>query len=115
MKNIELIQVSNEHYPLDIEYDEAYQIVNENKVPICVIFVSQTPFSDALYVEWIELLSFFRCEGYLRHIFNALKEKTSQTRLEFQCGDEKLRKKYLAIGCKEHGISDVTGCYMMTY
>ena len=113
MKSIKLVEVPREHYPLPFSYDEAYQLLNENNVPIGIIYVSQLPFGDEIYIEWVEILSVFRGMGYLRHILNAVKE-TLQTNIQFQC-DEKLRKKYLSIGCIEHGISECTENYIMSY
>lgn len=113
MKKIELIKVENNLYPLDIPFDEAYQLVNENNVPVGVVFLSTMPFADEIYVEWVELLTVFQGKGYLRYIFSALKE-VYEGGLQFQCG-EHLLKKYLAIGCTNHGISDITENYMMSY
>lgn len=112
MKKVELILKEPSLYPMQIPFDRVYEIQNENQTPIGVIFLSDT-MDNQLYIEWLEILIVFHGNGYLRAVFAELATLFGKE-IRFECSEE-LRMKYTAVGCKEHGISDCTDLYCMTY
>lgn len=112
MKSVKLVKTNDILYPNELPHDEVYQIVNENNVIIGVIYISYLE-NGNIYIDWVETLVVFHGRGYLRLIFKVLKEMF-QTEIQFECS-EQLRYKYIGIGCTEHGISDCTGNYVMSY
>ena len=111
-KKVYLRLTNNFLYPNELPHDEVFCIVNENDVTIGLVYISYLE-NGNIYIDWLETLMIFHGKGYLRLIFKALKERF-QTEIQFECS-EKLRPKYLRIGCVEHGISDTTELYRMSY
>jgi len=112
MKKISFVKTSDDLYPNELPHDEVYQIVNENGVTIGLIYISYLD-TGKIYIDWLETFIIFHGKGYLRLIFKALKE-LFQKEIQFECSEE-LRYKYIGIGCTEHGISDCTENYVMSY
>ena len=110
---VSLVKQNKDLYPLDISCDEVYQIVNDNRVPIGIICLSDCPTGD-IYIEWLEFLCVFRGKRYLRKVFEELSEMYPNTTFQMQCSEENLRR-YIGIGCIEHGIDACTDLYVLTY
>lgn len=110
---VSLLKQNKDLYPLDISCDEVYRIVNENQVPIGIICLSDYPTGD-IYIEWLEFLYVFRGKRYLRKVFEELSEIYPNTTFQMQCSEENLRR-YIRIGCIEHGIDECTELYVLTY
>lgn len=113
MKKVNFYATSDVLYPNDLPHDDVYRIVNENDVTIGVIYLSFLE-DGSVYIDWLETMIIFHGQGYLRLIFKALREMFPKREISFE-SDEKNRIKYLHIGCEEHGISELTGLYKMTY
>ena len=115
MRKIELIEIPedmHDEYEMGISFDRVYQIRNESKVTIGLIYLSDMV-DENLYIEWLEILTPFRGRGYLRKILEKLAE-LFQKEIHFECSEE-LRFKYLSVGCREHGEDGFTGLYRMGY
>lgn len=108
-----LKEVSAVLYKMELPFDSVYQILNENNVPIGLIYLSFLD-NDGVYIEWVEILTVFRGRGYLRKLFRELTTQYEGKVICLECG-EKLLKKYLGIGCVKHGVSPLTDNYMLTY
>lgn len=104
--------VSKEFYPMALPHDEVYQLVNENEVPIGVVFLSL--YDEYIYIEWLEILTNFRGMGYLRKFFRKLAVLFQGQEIQFQCGDELLRK-YTGVGCVKKGEDACTELNIMVY
>ena len=110
---VKLTQMDPQLYEASISFDEAYSIINENDVPIGVIFLSIIN-ENEIYIEWLEILTVFRQKGYLRQIFAALTNTYPNTKIRLECTEE-LLKKYLGIGCISEGIDECTENYILIY
>lgn len=112
-RKVTLLKASPELYQMSLSFDHVYQILNEDNIPIGLIYLSDME-GQKVYIEWLEILTVFRGRGYLRKLFRELREIVHGKEIHFECGEELLRK-YLSIGCTEHGISDCTENYRMRY
>lgn len=112
ISRVQLIEGDGHVYQMGISFDHVFQIINENNVPIGLVYISEID-DKHLYIEWIEILSVFRGRSYLRRTFEKLKEQFGKI-IQFECSDELLRK-YIGIGCVENGIDDCTGLHMLSY
>ena len=106
-------KTTDELYPNELPFEDVYCIRNEREAFVGLIYLSELPDGN-IYVDWIEILVVQRGRGYLREIFKTLAEMFPSKEIHFEC-EEKLKKKYLHIGCEELGISDLTGNYKMVY
>lgn len=112
-KKVRLVKDAIELYPEDLPKDFVYRIDNEERTPIGILYLSEYV-KEEIYIEWIEFLMVFRGNGYLRAVFKALQKLYPGRTIRFKSRDEYL-KKYLKIGCEEHGICELTELHIMTY
>lgn len=49
-------------YEIGLNFDQVYQINNENEIPIGLVFISDTV-DENIYIEWLEFLITFRKKG----------------------------------------------------
>lgn len=113
MNAIHLVQSEDRLYPLGFHYDYVYQVFNNEHTLIGLIFLSELN-GNKIYIEWLEFFCVFRSKGYLRALFIQLTTLFKEKEIHLECGEELLRK-YISIGCEEHGINDCTDNYMLTY
>ena len=77
--------------------DAVYEIRNEDGTQIGLLFL--TYYVDgSLFIEWMELMSCFQYNGYLRHIFTELHRMFPDKVIQLQCSEEK-EYKFTGIGC----------------
>lgn len=110
---MQLIKVSDELYPLPMSFDRVYQVVNENRVPIGLIYLSDLT-DGSIYIEWLEILTVFRGMGYLRKLLQELKKICQDKVIRLSCTDD-LLKKYLGVGCVDCGIDEFTENHLLSY
>ena len=109
---VQLVEGDVNVYQMGLSFDKVFQIVNEDNVPIGLVYISEID-DKHLYIEWIEILTVFRGRSYLRKTFEKLKEQFGKT-IQFECSDELLRK-YIGIGCIENGVNDCTELHLLSY
>lgn len=109
---IEIPESRHEMYEMEPSSDYVYQINNENEIPIGLVFLSDMTDGN-LYIDWLEILVAFHGRGYLRKIMEKL-ASLFHKEIHFECS-EKLRFKYMKVGCHEHGINEITELYQMSY
>ena len=77
--------------------DAVYEIRNEDGTQIGLLFLTYYV-DDSLFIEWMELMSCFQYNGYLRHIFTELHRMFPDKVIQLQCSEEK-EYKFTGIGC----------------
>ena len=77
--------------------DAVYEIRNEDGTQIGLLFLTYDV-DGSLFIEWMELMSCFQYNGYLRHIFTELHRMFPDKVIQLQCSEEK-EYKFTGIGC----------------
>lgn len=93
--------------------DAVYEIRNEDGTQIGLLFL--TYYVDgSLFIEWLELMSCFQYNGYLRHIFAELHRMFPDKVIQLQCSEEK-EHKFTGIGCRVIGYDEFTELNILEY
>lgn len=93
--------------------DAVYEIRNEDGTQIGLLFL--TYYVDgSLFIEWMELMSCFQYNGYLRHIFTELHRMFPDKVIQLQCSEEK-EYKFTGIGCRVIGYDECTELNILEY
>lgn len=93
--------------------DAVYEIKNEDRTQIGLLFLSYYV-DDSIFIEWIELISCFRYNGYLRYIFTELHRIFPHKVIQLQCSEEK-EYKFTGIGCRVVGYDECTELNILEY
>lgn len=115
-KTVKFTKKENQLYKekLCFSFDEAYAIMNEDGEQIGLIFLSQMQ-DGSIYIEWVEIMTVFRGQGYLRAIFAELNHMAYPSKgIQLECSDELVRK-YQSIGCIKQGDDDCTELAVLSY
>lgn len=99
---------------LGFSFDEAYAVMNEDGEQIGLIFLSQMQ-DGSIYIEWVEIMTVFRGQGYLRAIFAELNHMAYPgKKIQLECSDELVRK-YQSVGCIKRGDDGCTELAVLSY
>lgn len=93
--------------------DAVYEIRNEDETQIGLLFLSFYV-DDIIFIEWMELMSCFRYNGYLRYIFTELHRMFPCKVIQLQCSEEK-EHKFTGIGCRVIGYDECTELNILEY
>lgn len=93
--------------------DAVYEIRNEDETQIGLLFLSFYV-DDIIFIEWMELMSCFRYNGYLRYIFTELHRMFPCKVIQLQCSEEK-EYKFTGIGCRVIGHDECTELNILEY
>lgn len=93
--------------------DGVYEIRNEDGTQIGLLFLSFYV-DNSIFIEWMELMSCFRYNGYLRYIFTELHRMFPDNVIQLQCDEEK-ENKFTGIGCTVIGYDECTELNILEY
>ena len=114
MKKVTLCPAEKNNYKRFYDMSDAiYEIRNEDRTQIGVLFLSFYV-DDIIFIEWMELMSCFRYNGYLRYIFTELHRMFPCKVIQLQCDEEK-ENKFTGIGCMVIGHDECTELNILEY